>query len=329
MNMLLQHSQAESELKSQFVAARSGSILAPLTHLGVLAFSGEDAQAFLQGQLTCDVAAVGLGAGSYGAYCSPQGRMLASFLLWREETGFLMALSRDILPAVRKRISMFVLRSKVKITDASESLVLFGVAGARAAATLRGIFSELPAALNEVRGQTGVGTSIKLNDGRFFLALAAPSAAPLREQLADGLKAVEASVWRWLDLRSGVPLITAATQDRFVPQMANLDLLGGISFSKGCYTGQEIVVRMQHLGKPKRRMFLANVAAEAAAGDDLYSEDLGNQANGMIVNAEASPDGGHDALAVVQIASRRNSTVHLKSLDGPALRFLPLPYPVA
>jgi tRNA-modifying protein YgfZ len=329
MNMLLQHSQTASELKSQFVAARSGSILAPLTHLGVLAFSGEDAQAFLQGQLTCDVAAVGLGASSYGAYCSPQGRMLASFLLWREETGFLMALSRDILPAVRKRVSMFVLRSKVKITDVSESLVLFGVAGARAAATFRGILSELPAAPNEVRRQTGVGTSIKLNDERFFLALAASSAAPLRQQLADSLKAVEASVWRWLDVRSGVPLITAATQDRFVPQMANLDLLGAVSFSKGCYTGQEIVARVQHLGKPKRRMFLANVAAEAAAGDDLYSEDLGNQANGMIVNAEASPDGGYDALAVAQIASRKNSTVHLKSLDGPALRFLPLPYPVA
>jgi len=111
--------------------------------------------------------------------------------------------------------------------------------------------------------------------------------------------------------------------------MANFELLGGVSFDKGCYTGQEIVARSQHLGKMKRRMFLANVAAAAAAGDDLYSEDLGNQAGGTIVNAEASPEGGYDVLAALQTASREASTVHLKSLDGPVLRFLDLPYPIA
>jgi len=111
--------------------------------------------------------------------------------------------------------------------------------------------------------------------------------------------------------------------------MANFELLGGVSFSKGCYTGQEVVARMQHLGKLRRRMFLANVAAQAEAGDSLYSEDLGDQASGIVVNAESSPDGGHDLLAAVQTASREGSTVRLKSLSGPVLRFLPLPYAVA
>jgi len=111
--------------------------------------------------------------------------------------------------------------------------------------------------------------------------------------------------------------------------MANFELIGGVSFDKGCYPGQEVVARTQHLGKLKRRMFLANVAAPVAAGDDLYSEDLGDQASGMVVNAEASPDGGHDLLAVVQTASRESSAVHLKSLTGPVLRFSPLPYAVA
>jgi len=133
-------------------------------------------------------------------------------------------------------------------------------------------------------------------------------------------------VWRWLDIRAGVPLITAATQDRFVPQMINLELIGGVSFSKGCYTGQEIVARSQYLGKLKRRMFLANVDATAAAGDNLFGEDLGDQVGGAVVNAEPSPEGGYDLLAVLQTGTRENSTVHLKSLDGPALRFLPLPY---
>jgi folate-binding protein YgfZ len=123
--------------------------------------------------------------------------------------------------------------------------------------------------------------------------------------------------------------VSAATQDQFLPQMANFELLGGVSFDKGCYTGQEIVARAQHLGRVKRRTFLANVAAVAAAGDELYSEGLGDQASGMVLNSEASPDGGHDLLAVVQTASRESSTVHLRALDGPVLRFLPLPYAIA
>jgi folate-binding protein YgfZ len=317
-----------TELNADLTAARSGSVFSPLSHLGVLEFSGEDAEAFLQGQLSCDVSGVGSDSSTWGAFCSPKGRMLASFLLWRSETGFFLALPRDILQDVQKRISRFVLRSKVKITDASDALALHGAAGPQAAAALRDIFPALPARSNEVRREPAGGAAILLQDKRFVLAVPADRAAALRQQIADSLKAVNWRAWHWLDIRSGIPWVTAATQDRFVPQMANLELIGGVSFEKGCYTGQEIVARTQHLGKVKRRMFLANVAAACAAGDDLFSEDLGTQASGTIVDAEISPDGGSDVLAVVQIASRESSTVHLKSLDGPALRFLPLPYAI-
>ena len=317
-----------TELNADLTAARSGSVFSPLPHLGVLEFSGEDAEAFLQGQLSCDVSGVGSDSSTWGAFCSPKGRMLASFLLWRSETGFFLALPRDILQDVQKRISRFVLRSKVKITDASDALALHGAAGPQAAAALRDIFPALPARSNEVRREPAGGAAILLQDKRFVLAVPADRAAALRQQIADSLKAVNWRAWHWLDIRSGIPWVTAATQDRFVPQMANLELIGGVSFEKGCYTGQEIVARTQHLGKVKRRMFLANVAAACAAGDDLFSEDLGTQASGTIVDAEISPDGGSDVLAVVQIASRESSTVHLKSLDGPALRFLPLPYAI-
>jgi folate-binding protein YgfZ len=145
----------------------------------------------------------------------------------------------------------------------------------------------------------------------------------------QSLRPVGQHAWQWLDIRSGIPWITAATQEQFVPQMTNLELLAGVSFTKGCYTGQEIVARTQHLGKIKRRMFLANVAGAAAAGDPLYSDDFGDQACGMVVNAEASPGGGCDLLAVIQIGSAENSTVHLKARAGPALRLLTLPYAVA
>lgn len=328
MSLPLQHAEATGKADPDLAAARSESVLALLGHLGVLQFSGEDAETFLQGQLSCDVASVSSRSGTYGAYCSPKGRMLANFLLWREEAGFCMALSRDIAPSIQKHISKFVLRAKVKISDASDTIVMAGAAGPKAGQALRDVFPDLPKEPNAVSRQPDTGTVIKLKDGRYLLSLTPSSAAALRQRLAHALVPVGARAWRWLDIRNGVPLVTAATQDQLVPQMANFELLGGVSFDKGCYTGQEVVARMQHLGKLKRRMFLANVAAQAEAGDSLYSDDLGDQASGIVVNAEASPDGGHDLLAVVQTASREGSIVHLKSLGGPVLRFLPLPYAV-
>lgn len=307
-------------------AARFGSILAPLDHLGVLRFSGEDAKDFLQGQLSCDVANVGPDSATYGAHCSPKGRMLANFVLWRDDAGFLMALSRDIAPAVQKQIAKYVLRSKVKVSDASEAIGLTGASGPQAEKALRAVVSGTPKKPNEVSRQPDGTTTIRLAGGRFILSAAEPAVAALRQRLAGLLEPVDTRVWRWLDIRNGLPWITAATQDELVPQMANLELIGGVSFDKGCYTGQEVVARTQHLGRLKRRMFLANVSARAEAGEKLFSEDLGDQASGMVVNAEASPEGGYDLLAVVQTASREASTVHLGSLIGPELRFLPLPY---
>lgn len=307
-------------------AARAGGVFALLTHLGVLEFSGEDAEAFLQGQLTCDVADAGSSRSTYGAYCSPKGRMLANFLLWRDGASFFMVLSRDIVAATQKRISMFVLRSRVSVSDVSGAIVLLGASGPQADGALGEIFGDIPVGPNGFGRKKGIGTAIRLADGRFMLASAASNAPALPQRLGAALRPVDPRAWRWLDIRNGVPLVTAATQDRLVPQMANLEVLGGVSFSKGCYTGQEIVARTQHLGKVKRRMFLANVAAAAAAGDELYSEDLGDQAGGLVVNAESSPDGGCDVLAVVQSESRRRSTVHLRSLEGPVLKFLALPY---
>src|SRR5258708_15024464 len=199
--------------------------------------------------------------------------------------------------------------------------------GRKAARALSDVSPELPKEPNEASRQPDTGNVIKLKDGRYLMALMPSSAVALRQRLADVLVPVGAHAWRWLDIRSGVPLVTVATQDQLVPQMANFELLGGVSFSKGCYTGQEVVARVQHLGKLKRRMFLAHVAAQAVAGDPLYSEDLGNQASGIVVNAEASPDGGYDLLAAAQTASRDGSIVHLRSIGGPVLRFLPLPHP--
>src|SRR5260370_19778230 len=156
MSLPLHHTEPEGTSDPDLAAARSGSVFALLGHLGVLQFSGEDAETFLQGQLSCDVANVGLRSSAYGAYCSPKGRMLANFLLWREEAGFFMALSRDLAPAVQKNISRFVLRSRVKVSDASDGLVLARAARQQVDPALRGVFSHFPLKSGGVLPQTHV-----------------------------------------------------------------------------------------------------------------------------------------------------------------------------
>jgi folate-binding protein YgfZ len=321
--------QSFGDAAGELAAAATGSILADLSHLGVLAFGGDDARAFLHSQLSCDVNGLGPEASTFGAYCSPKGRMLASFLLWSESDGFRMALARGLVPAIEKRLRMFVLRSKVAVTDRSAGQVLIGIAGPQASAALAratGAIPSLPHRVARAAGRTAIG----LPGGRFLVAVDAVEAARVWDALGQNLRPVGTPCWEWLDIRDGIPLVMPATQDAFVPQMANFEVIGGVSFQKGCYPGQEVVARTQYLGKSKRRMFLARVQAEPAPapGDDLFSEDLGDQASGTIVNAAPSPAGGFDALAVVPTASAADSVVHLRSLGGPVLRFHPLPYAV-
>src|SRR6266702_6219071 len=157
MSLLLHQTEPAGTADADLRAARSGSVLTLVDHLGVLQFTGQDAEAFLQGQLSCDVAAVGLRSSAYGAYCSPKGRMLANFLLWREEAGFHMALSRDIASSIQKHISKFVLRAKVKVSDASDTIVVAGAAGPKADQALGEVFSELPKEPDEVSRRPDTG----------------------------------------------------------------------------------------------------------------------------------------------------------------------------
>jgi tRNA-modifying protein YgfZ len=316
--------------QGELEATLSQSALADLSHLGVLDFIGEDSEAFLQGQFSCDVRSLQAGSTSYGGYCTPKGRLLADFLLWRVAGGFRMALSRGILAPVQKRLKMYVLRSKVQISDASEALVLLGASGPAAADALRASGIEPPQRSHELAHFGADDSVISLAGQRYVLVVPPERAAVLWTSLAARLRPVGTPCWEWLDIHNGVPLITARTQEQFVPQMVNLELIGGVSFSKGCYPGQEIVARTHYLGKVKRRMFLAHLEADAAPapGDDIYSDDIPGQTSGMVVNAQAAPGGGYDLLAVAQLSSGQSPAVRLKSPQGPALRFLELPYEV-
>ena len=308
-------------------AAKSGTILADLSHFGLIQFAGEDAQRFLNGQLSCDLNSLEPLHAQYGSYSTPQGRMLASFLLWRNDAGFFMQLPRSLRESIQKRISMYVLRSKVKATDASDEYVLIGVAGKDAHAILDPLFQKLPADLLSIT--TADGASLLQLDANRYQIIASPERAPLLwDAISKDATPVGPAVWDWFDIRAGIPFITPATQEQLVPQMANLDLIGGVSFGKGCYPGQEIVARMHYLGRLKQRMYLANIAAGEApqAGDKLFSADMGEQASGIIVSAAPSPDGGFDVLAAIRIESAKHGDVHWKSLSGPGLKFGELPY---
>ncbi|OZA30739.1 MAG: glycine cleavage system protein T [Hydrogenophilales bacterium 17-61-9] len=306
-------------------AAANGTIVADLSQLGVIAFRGEETASFLQGQLTNDLRALHADTAQWNAYCNPKGRLLGNFLMWRQGEDYCLQLSGDILPSVQKRLSMFIMRAKVQARDASDESVRLVVAGKQAAAAVTAAMGGVPeAAMRSVA--VDAGQVIRVGDDKFVLSIAPVRAAAVWRALRESATPVGAPVWDWLRLNAGIPMIVAATQEQFVPQMVNLEVIGGVNFQKGCYPGQEIVARSQYLGKLKRRMFLAHVAVEAAPGDNLYSADFEGQVTGTVVNAAPAPTGGFDLLAVVQVESANTQTLHLKAADGAALSLKPLPY---
>ncbi|TMH00625.1 MAG: folate-binding protein YgfZ [Betaproteobacteria bacterium] len=308
--------------------AESGAIVCDLSPLAVLRVAGADAEGFLQGQLTNDVTALAADHTQYSAWCSAKGRMLANFLVARtDENAFDLYLPHSLIGSIAKRLAMFLLRAKVSIADTSAESVRIGVAGPAAADTLRSIASAIPPPHSGVR--VGGGLLIALPAGRFFVRIDPGHAAELWEKLQHTARAAGFPVWQWSTIRAGVPVVTPATSDQFIPQVLNWDALGGISFQKGCYAGQEIVARTQYLGRLKERTFLAHVdALPPPAGARLFGAAFGEQACGTVVNAATAPTGGADLLVALQIAARERGDVHLGRLDGPPVQMLPLPYAI-
>ena len=314
--------------QQELAAARDAAVVCDLTPLATLRVAGPDAAAFLQGQFTNDVAALAEGAAQYSAWCSPKGRMLANFLLLRTSAStFEILLPSSMIAAMRKRLTMFVLRSKVTIDDTSAECIRIGVGGPAATAALRTASIDVPA-LFQYRTLDG-GLIVAVPGDRFIALVQAVGAEALWDRLAGAALPAAFSVWQWLAIRAGVPIVTAETTDRLVPQMANWDALDGVSFRKGCYTGQEIVARTQYLGRLKERTYLAHVdAAPPAAGEKLYSAAFGEQSCGIVLNAAASPDGGSDLVAALQIAAVQSGDVRIGSPQGISIRLLHLPYPL-
>lgn len=310
--------------------------LAPLPDLGLIALEGDQAAEFLHNQLTNDVKTLSTDSARLAAYCTPKGRMLASMLLFRSPQQIFLQLPLAIVPPLLKRLSMFVMRSKVKLSDASAELIALGVGGKAGGAALLDWFPALPQQVFDKLCNEH-GDLIRMPDALGaprYLWLLAPAKAQEHWPLLAGRLAVSPPrIWRLAEIDAGMPQIVAATQEKFVPQMINFELIGGVNFKKGCYPGQEIVARSQYLGKLKRRMYMARVAAGLdetmmpQAGQDVFSVNDPEQPCGMVVNAEADIDGGYRCLVEMK-SDLLASEVHLGTLDGPVLGFAGLPYPL-
>jgi tRNA-modifying protein YgfZ len=322
-------------------AAQAGDVIADLSQFGVIEVSGADAREFLNNQLTNDLTKLDAAHAMYAGYCSAKGRLLASFLVWQSGENFLLQLDARLREAIQKRLSMYVLRAKVKLRDASEEWVRIGMAGANAArlvVNVAGIASQdtlraadAPSAPRPALplARDGAVALIRLDAQRFEIIAPAEQAIAFWRALAPNARAVGTPAWRWLDIRAGIAWIGARTQEQFVPQMVNFDRIGALSYNKGCYPGQEIVARTHYLGKVKRRMQLVHIGAaqDAApqAGDELFSAALDGQGCGMLVDALPGPQGGFDALAVMQQEALAGD-IHIRSMSGLAITILALPY---
>ena len=303
--------------KAELAAARDATVISPLTHLGVIEFSGEDAKSFLHNQLTSDVNHLEPASAQHSSWCTAKGRMLASFLLHCNATGYRALLSADLLAATCKRLQMFVLRAKVAISDVSDGHELIGVSGPNSAAALTHAGLPAPAREMEVAAFAD-GQVIRLDDKRYILVVASVAATTLWTRLAENARPVGTPVWQWLDIQAGAPLISEATKEAFIPQMTNFDKIGGVSFHKGCYPGQEVVARTQYLGKVKRHLYRIHADNAIAAGTPIFCAQSPDPEHpcGMVANAAPSPGGGYDALAVIQETFATANDLELGALGG-------------
>ena len=296
----------------------------PLSHLGVIRATGVDAATFLQGQLTQDVIGMGFDTARLAAFCNAKGRMQASFVVIKRKNDggtdeFWLVCSADILAQTLKRLSMFVMRAKVKLTDASSDVVLRGLAGD---ATLLVAGSALNTwAKSDFEGQT---TVILYPGAGIQRAL---WCAPLGTPLPVG-HALPLSVWMWLEVQSGIAMVTLPIFESFVPQMLNYESVGGVSFKKGCYPGQEVVARSQFRGTIKRRAYVVHGMGQPEVGQEVFHSGDNEQACGLVAACAASPSSGFDAIVSMQTSAALGGALSLANPQGEALHLLPLPYPL-
>lgn len=280
----------------------------PISHLAVLEVTGKHAAKLLQGQITCNINDITDIKSSLGALCNPKGRAIATFLLVKKMDAFLLVLPIELLESVKKRLQMYILRSDVTLTDSSNKLCLIGLS--HPDCRLSGQPS--PEHLFATTQNEHISVDLSSMQNRYLVIAEADNAIAIWSERVgnQGFQPENSDQWRYLDIISGIPWLTTETSEEFIPKMLNLDKLGGISFNKGCYTGQEIVARTHYLGKAKREMFLAECDIEAAPEpNSAIIDDSTGQSTGKVLLAQNK---GHICKMLIVLQLSETNTYNLK-----------------
>ena len=297
--------------------------VARITTLGVIRIEGEEAARFIHGQLSNDFSLLGLNQARLSAYCNPQGRMLASFIGFKVSPQEILLLCHsDLLEATLKRLSMFVMRAKARLSNATTAYQIWGLAGAAQC-------SLGEASAPDTKPQPW--DMQRVSDAGPYVITLYPAAgvhrqlwiAPGDHPQPSGAELTEA-MWNWSEIQSGVATLSSVSAQAYVPQMLNYESIGGVNFKKGCYPGQEVVARSQFRGTLKRRTYILHSDTPLHAGDAVFAGADTEQPVGGIVQVAKAPDGGVDALASLQISAIGSG--NLRTAAATALSVCPLPY---
>ena len=302
-----------------------------LSNLGLISAQGEEAQSFLYSQFTNDLNLVTPSVSQLSSYCNPKGRMLSIFRVFIRDSNYHILLHRDVLEATLKKLTMFKLMAKVDLSDISDDLVSIGIAGPDTGATLNKLNFTIPNEINHCI-QDNETTIIRLpsDTTRMLLITNVQQAEQIWNQCSESIAIADHKLWNLHDIVCGIPHVNANTSEAFIPQMTNLELINGVSFSKGCYPGQEVVARTHYLGKPNRRMFRINIVDNdiPEPGVNIYSPDDENQPVGKIVIAEKITESESSALVVMRTKNQHDTNLHAGSVNGPEITMQSLPYSV-
>ncbi|MBL4711905.1 MAG: folate-binding protein YgfZ [Gammaproteobacteria bacterium] len=311
------------------VRTGDNNIICDLSHFSTVVFAGQDAAEFIQGQFTNDVNFIDENSSQISGFCNKKGRMIANFRLFQHQQNYFISIRSDLVERSINHLQKYILRAQTAIQDVSEQLIHLGVSGANAADLLSPFIDNLNTKVNGVsHNEDYIVIRAPSEIPRYEIFCSLEHAKTLWESIAKKASMVNSSCWNYLDIQNGLPFIDSDTSEAFVPQMANMELIDGISFEKGCYTGQEIVARTHFLGKQKRRTYRIKFATDTKpkVGEQLATDtSTENQYTGTLVTLQSTAENEYEALAVIQIKAADEGKIKLKD-TGDEVTLLDLPY---
>ncbi|MEE9395407.1 MAG: hypothetical protein V3V31_00200 [Methylococcales bacterium] len=302
--------------------------ICPIFGFEILSVSGKDAETFLQGQSTCDISKIDETSFSLGAFCDPKGRVLATFWVSRRDDNYWLVIAADLVDKIQKRLQMYVLRSDV-ILQPVVDWVLLGVSGHQ----VPEVFAEMGLLAPDSAGRAShnIKTTVLYLEGqpdRFLMMANLDQAKAMWDILCDqySFKQGEPSYWPLWEMNNGIVQITSSFSGEFTPQMLNMDLTGGVSFEKGCYTGQEVIARTHYLGKPKRRMFLAECSGKTKLDSSVKIVSVDEDVSVGVVLSTVSTTHSSYLQAVLKTGEFQENLPNLHLASGESINLLNLPY---